>query len=140
MSASASTTEHPRAPGGVDVSQLVVGVLGGTGPQGRGLAVRLAAAGQRILLGSRDADKCASIASEVAGRATADTGRSDVSVTGGSNADVAGAADLVIVAVPFSGHAATLAVNAPQVEALTVNLVSVNRGHKVHPGVRITDV
>ena len=109
MSTSPPTTEHRGAPDLVDVSRLVVGVLGGTGPQGRGLAVRLAAAGQRILLGSRDADKCASIASEVAGRATADTGRSDVSVTGGSNADVAGAADLVIVAVPFSGHAATLA-------------------------------
>jgi 8-hydroxy-5-deazaflavin:NADPH oxidoreductase len=86
-----------------------VGVLGGAGPQGLGLAVRLAAAGRRILMGSWDVDTCASIASQVAGRATADTGRSDVSVTGGSNADVAGAADLVIVAVPFSGHAATLA-------------------------------
>ena len=39
------------------VEDLVVGVLGGTGPQGRGLAVRLAAAGQRVLLGSRDADR-----------------------------------------------------------------------------------
>ncbi|MFP5370529.1 MAG: NADPH-dependent F420 reductase, partial [Actinomycetes bacterium] len=36
------------------VEELVVGVLGGTGPQGRGLAVRLAAVGQRVLLGSRD--------------------------------------------------------------------------------------
>ena len=39
------------------VEDLVVGVLGGTGPQGRGLGVRLAAAGQRILLGSRDAER-----------------------------------------------------------------------------------
>jgi predicted dinucleotide-binding enzyme len=39
------------------VEDLVIGVLGGTGPQGRGLAVRLAAAGQRVLLGSRDAEK-----------------------------------------------------------------------------------
>ncbi|MGY1811073.1 NAD(P)-binding domain-containing protein, partial [Blastococcus sp. SYSU D00669] len=51
------------------VEELVVGVLGGTGPQGRGLAVRLAAAGQRVLLGSRDADRCAVIAAEVAERA-----------------------------------------------------------------------
>ncbi|MGY1604885.1 NADPH-dependent F420 reductase [Geodermatophilus sp. SYSU D00815] len=92
------------------VEELVVGVLGGTGPQGRGLAVRLAAAGQRVLLGSRDADRCARIADEVAERARAAAAPGvEVSVTGGANADVAGAADLVIVAVPYDGHAALLA-------------------------------
>jgi NADPH-dependent F420 reductase len=91
------------------VEELVVGVLGGTGPQGRGLAVRLAAAGQRILLGSRDADRAAEIATEVAARALPAAGAAEVSVQGGSNVDVAGAADLVIVAVPYDGHAATLA-------------------------------
>src|SRR3954470_1683904 len=91
------------------VEDLVVGVLGGTGPQGRGLAVRLAATGQRILLGSRDAARAVEVATEVAARATAAAAGTGVSVTGGSNVDVAGAADLVIVAVPFAGHAATLA-------------------------------
>ena len=90
------------------VEDLVVGVLGGTGPQGRGLAVRLAAAGQRILLGSRDAERAAEVAKDVAERA-ATAGGAEISVQGGSNVDVAGAADLVIVAVPFAGHAATLA-------------------------------
>ena len=90
------------------VEDLVVGVLGGTGPQGRGLAVRLAAAGQRVLLGSRDAERASEVAAEVAARASA-AGGLEASVTGGGNADVAGAADLVIVAVPFAGHAATLA-------------------------------
>ncbi|MGY1712819.1 NADPH-dependent F420 reductase, partial [Geodermatophilus sp. SYSU D00758] len=84
-----------------------VGVLGGTGPQGRGLAVRLAAAGQRVLLGGRDAERCAEVAAGVAERAAA-AGGGAVSLTGGSNADVAGAADLVIVAVPYAGHADTL--------------------------------
>jgi NADPH-dependent F420 reductase len=93
---------------GRTVEDLVVGVLGGTGPQGRGLAVRLAAAGQRILLGSRDADRAADTAAHVSERArTAAAG--EVSVQGGGNEDVAGAADLVIVAVPYAGHAATLA-------------------------------
>ncbi|MCU1668791.1 MAG: putative F420-dependent reductase [Blastococcus sp.] len=91
------------------VEDLVVGVLGGTGPQGRGLAVRLAASGQRILLGSRDADRAAEVATEVAGRALPAAGTAEVWVQGGSNVDVAGAADLVIVAVPYAGHAATLA-------------------------------
>jgi NADPH-dependent F420 reductase len=93
-----------------DVSGLTVGVFGGTGPQGRGLAVRLAAAGQKILLGSRDAERAEGIAAEVAERARgAAAAGVPVSVRGGSNVDVAGAADLVIVAVPFDGHAATVA-------------------------------
>ncbi len=94
---------------GRGVEDLTVGVLGGTGPQGRGLAVRLAAAGQRILLGSRDADRAAEIAEEVAGRASSAAGGAEVWVRGGSNVDVAGAADVVIAAVPYAGHAATLA-------------------------------
>ncbi|HKG49485.1 MAG TPA: NAD(P)-binding domain-containing protein, partial [Actinomycetales bacterium] len=94
----------------VDVSRLTVGVLGGTGPQGRGLAVRLAAAGQRVLLGSRDADRASEVAVDVAQRAAGIAAEGvEVSVIGGANVDVAGASDLVIVAVPFDGHAATLA-------------------------------
>ena len=48
-------------------------------------------------------------AAQVAERATAAAGVTEVSVTGGANVDVAGAADLVIVAVPYAGHADTLA-------------------------------
>src|SRR3954447_25386359 len=93
-----------------DVSSLTVGVFGGTGPQGRGLAVPLAAGRQKILLGSRDAEKCQAIADEVAGRAASVAAPGiEVVVRGGSNADVAGASDVVIVAVPYGGHAATLA-------------------------------
>ena len=91
------------------VEELVVGILGGTGPQGRGLGVRLAAAGQRVLLGSRDGDRAREVAEDVTARATAAAGGGEVSIAGGSNVDVAGAADLVVVAVPFAGHAVTLA-------------------------------
>ena len=91
------------------VEELVVGILGGTGPQGRGLGVRLAAAGQRVLLGSRDAARASEVAADVALRAEPAAAGGAVSVQGGSNVDVAGLADLVIVAVPFAGHAATLA-------------------------------
>src|SRR4051794_18849556 len=91
------------------VEQLVVGVLGGTGPQGRGLAVRLASVGQRMLLGSRDVDRAGETATTVTGRAEAAAAGAQVTCSGGSNADVAGAADLVIVAVPYPGHAELLA-------------------------------
>jgi len=73
---------------------LTVGILGGTGPQGRGLARRLAQAGHPTVLGSRSAARAIE---------TAETIGVD-GVTGGSN-DEAAAADLVIVTVPYEGHA-----------------------------------
>ena len=108
---------------GRSVEELVVGVLGGTGPQGRGLAVRLAAAGQRVLLGSRDAERAGEVAAQVAERATAAAGGTGVSVTGGANVDVAGAADLVVVAVPYAGHADTLAELATPLAGKVVDCV-----------------
>jgi len=48
-----------------DVSGLVVGVLGGTGDQGRGLAYRLGRAGQKVIVGSRAADRAAAAAAEL---------------------------------------------------------------------------
>jgi NADPH-dependent F420 reductase len=73
---------------------LTIGILGGTGPQGRGLARRLASAGHPTVLGSRSSAR----ASETAESVGVD------GVTGGSNEDAA-AADLVIVTVPYEGHA-----------------------------------
>ena len=78
-----------------------VGILGGTGPQGRGLARRLAAAGHDVIIGSRTAERAEKIAAEYA--EIAGTGR----VNGHSNLD-ASAAELVIVAVPYDGHASLL--------------------------------
>lgn len=92
------------------VESLVVGVLGGTGPMGRGLALRLAASGQRVLLGSRDANRAVEVAQAATARATAAAGGGvHVSVQGGSNTDVAGAADIALVTVPYAGHAHALA-------------------------------
>jgi NADPH-dependent F420 reductase len=76
---------------------MTVGVLGGTGPQGRGLARRWAAAGITVILGSRDAGRAAE-AAETLAEATGGT------VTGAANADAASRADLVLVAVPWDGH------------------------------------
>ena len=80
-----------------DVSALVVGVLGGTGEQGRGLAYRLALAGQQVVIGSRDAARAAQAAAEIGH-----------GVRGLDNAACALASDVVIVAVPWDGHSATL--------------------------------
>jgi NADPH-dependent F420 reductase len=80
-----------------DVSGLVVGVLGGTGDQGRGLAYRLARSGQKVIVGSR--------AEERARAAAAELGEG---VEGAANAECARRSDVVIVAVPWDGHAKTL--------------------------------
>ncbi|MBP2702556.1 NADPH-dependent F420 reductase [Microbispora sp. RL4-1S] len=78
-----------------DVSTLTIGILGGTGDQGRGLAVRFAAAGHTVLIGSRSAERAQRAAEEIGAR-------------GADNATVAAEADLVIVAVPWDGHRALL--------------------------------
>jgi NADPH-dependent F420 reductase len=83
-----------------EAARLVVGILGGTGDQGRGLARRLAMAGNRVIIGSRDAGRAADAAASVGSAAQ---------VTGAENEDAAGAADLVIAAVPWEGHAGLLA-------------------------------
>jgi len=77
-------------------------VLGGTGEQGRGLATRFAAAGVRVIIGSRDAERAHAIAKEIG---------SDV--VGLANTEAARAADIVIVAVPWDGHAALVEQLAP---------------------------
>jgi 8-hydroxy-5-deazaflavin:NADPH oxidoreductase len=73
-----------------------VAVLGGTGPQGRGLARRFAAAGIPVVIGSRDAGR--------AGQAAEPMAAAGLPVTGQDNAGAAAAGDIVIVAVPYEGH------------------------------------
>ncbi|AJE86000.1 NADPH-dependent F420 reductase [Streptomyces albus] len=80
-----------------DVSGLVVGVLGGTGDQGRGLAYRLARAGQKVIIGSRAAERAEGAARELG-----------LGIEGAENAECARRSDVVIVAVPWDGHAKTL--------------------------------
>jgi NADPH-dependent F420 reductase len=80
-----------------------VGILGGTGPAGRGLAVRLAASGAQVVIGSRDADRASAVAEELI-RAWPDH---DLAVEGASNGDTA-AGDVVVVATPWDGAVPTV--------------------------------
>ncbi|WP_211125995.1 NADPH-dependent F420 reductase [Streptomyces yatensis] len=83
-----------------DVSGLTVGVLGGTGDQGRGLAYRLARAGQKVIIGSRAAERAQTAARELGG--------AELGIEGADNAECSRRSDIVIVAVPWDGHAKTL--------------------------------
>lgn len=74
---------------------LRIGVVGGTGSEGRGLAVRFALAGVRVAIGSRDSARAVDVARELCER------HPDASIAGVSNEDTIAASNLVILAVPF---------------------------------------
>jgi NADPH-dependent F420 reductase len=94
-----------------EAAGLAVGILGGTGDEGRGLARRLAMAGNQVIIGSRDAGRAAAAAS---------TCGTPPRVTGAVNEEAARAADVVIVAVPYSGHADLLSELAGALEGKIV--------------------
>lgn len=103
-----------------DVADLVVGILGGTGDQGRGLAYRFARAGQRVVVGSRSAERGVEAAAAIAAMPGV-TG----AVTGAANPEAAAAADVVIVAVPWEGHGETVAsLRQPLVGKIVVDCVN----------------
>ena len=102
-----------------DVTGLTVGILGGTGDQGRGLARRFALAGHEVLIGSRSAERAAEAAASLG------LGEGAAPVTGADNATVAARADVVIVAVPWDGHRATLeALREPLAGKIVVDCVN----------------
>ena len=79
-----------------------IAVIGGTGKEGKGLALRWANAGYEVIIGSRDAARAAIAANEL----NATLGKTKASGLG--NADAARAADIVVLSVPYEAHAATL--------------------------------
>jgi 8-hydroxy-5-deazaflavin:NADPH oxidoreductase len=103
MTSASTTVEDP-------LSGRIIGVLGGTGPQGRGLARRFAAAGLRVVIGSRSAERAAAVAAELAGSGG---DAIDGALSGTDNAGAAAAANVVVVAVPWDGHRELLAELAP---------------------------
>lgn len=79
-----------------------VAILGGTGPQGRGLALRFAAGGVKVVLGSRTTERAEEAARELAALTGGD-------VTGADNRTAAATGEIVLVVVPWDGHATLLA-------------------------------
>jgi 8-hydroxy-5-deazaflavin:NADPH oxidoreductase len=81
---------------------MKIGILGGTGKEGAGLAVRWAQAGHEIVIGSRDAERARTKATELAGLSPG------ARIQGLGNREAAAAADIVVIALPANGLAATL--------------------------------
>ncbi|MGQ9886964.1 MAG: NADPH-dependent F420 reductase [Aggregatilineales bacterium] len=81
---------------------IIVAVLGGTGKEGSGLAMRWALNGYQVIIGSRDAERAASRAAEMNAVLGGDY------LTGLENAAAAAAADIIVLSVPYSAHRATI--------------------------------
>jgi NADPH-dependent F420 reductase len=87
-----------------------VALIGGTGQLGPGLALRFALAGVRVFIGSREAEKGAAAAAEIATHVAAAGGGAEVS--GHANAEAAAHADIGVITVPHVGQAGLLPVLA----------------------------
>ena len=79
-----------------------IAILGGTGKEGAGLAVRWARVGHGIVIGSRDAERAKAKAAELRDVAHA------IPIVGHTNAEAAALGDVVVVALPWGGLGATL--------------------------------
>jgi NADPH-dependent F420 reductase len=80
-----------------------VAIVGGTGPQGRGLAERLAMAGCAVVVGSRERARAETVAAAIR------TAHADAKVAGAENLDAVADADATILAIPADGLQPTLA-------------------------------
>ena len=76
----------------------MLAILGGTGPEGKGLALRLAMAGETPIIGSRDAGRGADAAEELAQSVPG------VVIKGSDNAGAVASADVVFLAFPYEGQ------------------------------------
>lgn len=84
----------------------MVALIGGTGAEGRGLALRFAAAGHEVVLGSRDGARAAEAAAELT--ATLSAAGIAAAVRGAENVEAAAQASLVVIVVPYEAHRPTL--------------------------------
>jgi len=92
-----------------------IAVLGGTGPEGFGLALRWAQAGETVIIGSRDAQRAQAAADKI--RQLVGT---EAKVSGEENIAACGVADLLVLTVPFEGHAPLLKQLKPALRAGTI--------------------
>ncbi|HET9628466.1 MAG TPA: NADPH-dependent F420 reductase [Novosphingobium sp.] len=93
-----------------DTPLATIAVLGGTGKEGGGLALRWAHKGHQVIIGSRSAERAQAAADEM----NATLGTSNA--RGATNPDAAAGADIVVLSVPFAGQIAAVEEVARQLE------------------------
>lgn len=96
------------------MTSYTIAVIGGTGPQGKGLAYRWAKHGHSLVLGSRSVERAEAAAVEILERLP------EASVRGAANVDALEGADVVVLAVPYDGHDELVKELAPGLAGRTV--------------------
>lgn len=113
----------------------MIGLIGGTGPEGRGLALRFALAGDLVFIGSRNQERGQQIAQELGQLAPS----AAHSISGGTNEDASSGADLVLITTPYEGQKETLQALAPKLAGkVVVNVIAPmvferGRATAIHP-------
>jgi len=83
---------------------VTIAIVGGTGPEGSGLAIRWARAGETVVIGSRDPQRAADTAKQMVGGA----GVLACAISGTDNKSACEKSDIIVLTVPFEAHAETL--------------------------------
>ena len=105
----------------------MLALLGGTGAEGKGLALRLAQAGAAVIIGSRDADRAASAAAELSQILAANPAAAAAGgrLTGGDNQAAAEQAETAFITVPYAAQSALLEPLAPALAGkVAVNVIA----------------
>jgi 8-hydroxy-5-deazaflavin:NADPH oxidoreductase len=89
------------------MSNQLIAIIGGTGDQGKGLALRWAKKGFEIVIGSRDRERARAASAEARATLKA-SGADNVNLDGATNADAAATAQIIVLTVPFAAHISTL--------------------------------
>ena len=89
---------------------MTIAIIGGTGPEGSGLALRWARAGEQVVIGSRNAERAEATAASIAEQIRGGTGAlaRATEISGADNSSACASADIVVLTVPFEAHAETL--------------------------------
>ena len=83
---------------------MTIAIVGGTGPEGSGLALRWAQAGETIVIGSRDVQRARDTATTLSKELRGDSGQ----ISGAENSEACSAAEIVVLTIPFQSHAEML--------------------------------
>jgi len=84
--------------------KYTIGIIGGTGKEGSGLAYRWAMAGHKVIIGSRQEEKALAAVETLREK----IGDQEVELSGMSNAEAVKGCDIAVLTVPFAVHASTL--------------------------------
>lgn len=92
-----------------------IAILGGTGPEGFGLVMRWAQAGECVIIGSRDSTRAQDAANKIRAKVGA-----HAQASGKENTDACAEADLVLLTIPFAGHAGLLKQIKPAIRPASI--------------------